>query len=114
MSSGSYLLQLVVQQTCTVRHTPGLAPASGGGYALGALKEYCNAPGGYDVVVTYAPGTMQGATLALGGDVVTLNGTGTAVISHAAGPRIVDRDLVITPGAAGFDTDVLNFEAVAN
>lgn len=110
---GSYMLQLVVQQTCAVRHTPGLTPLGSGAYGLGALKEYCNAPQGYNVVVNYAPGTMKGAVIALGGDSVVLNGSGSAVISHAAGPRIADREIVATPGAAGFDTDILSFQAVA-
>lgn len=111
---GSYTLELVVRETCTVRHTPAVMPLGSGAYGLGALKEYCNAPQGYNVLVSYAPGTMKGAIIALGADSVVLNGSGTAVISHAAGPRIADRELVATPGAAGFDTDVLSFQAVAN
>jgi hypothetical protein len=113
-ASGSYVLRLVVEQTCTIRHTPGLTELGAGSYGLGGIKEYCNAPGGYDVVVSYSPGTMQGAVISLGGDSVTLNGSGTATISHAPGPRIRDRELVATPGANGFDTNVLNIEAVAN
>lgn len=111
---GSYTLQLVVQQTCLIQHQPGLTELGSGAYGLGALKEYCNAPGGYDVVVTYSPGTMQGAVITLGADSVTLNGSGTAVISHALGPRIQNRELVATPGVNGFDTGVLSFQAVAN
>ncbi len=111
---GTYSLQLVVRQTCLIQHRPALTQLGAGAYGLGALKEYCNAPGGYDVVVSYSPGTMHGAVIRLGGDSVTLNGSGTAVISHAPGPRIQDRELVATPGAGGFDTDVLNFQAVAN
>lgn len=111
---GSYSLQLFVQQTCVIQHRPGLIELGAGAYALGALKEYCNAPGGYDVVINYSPGTMQGAVIRLGADSVTLNGSGSAVISHAPGPRIQDRELVATPGANGFDTAVLSFQAVAN
>ena len=114
VGTGSYSLQLHVAETCTIQHTPGLSPAGGGAYNLGAIKEYCNAPRGYDVVVTYTPGTMKGATIALGGDAVTLNGSGTAIVSHAAGPRILDRELVVTPGASGFDTDVLSFQTISN
>lgn len=111
---GSYSLQLVVAETCTVRHMPGLTPAGDGAYGLGALKEYCNSPRGYHVVVNYAPGTMQGAVISLGGDSVVLNGSGTAVVSQAPGPRITDRAIVAKPGPQGFDTDVLSFSAVAN
>ncbi|MDB5725164.1 MAG: hypothetical protein JWQ16_1918 [Novosphingobium sp.] len=111
---GSYSLQLTVAPTCTVRHTPGLMQLGSGAYGLGALKEYCNVPQGYNVLVNYAPGTMKGAIIALGGDSVVLDGSGTAVVSRAPGPRIKDRALIATPGAAGFDTDVLSFQAVAN
>jgi hypothetical protein len=114
VARGSYSLQLVVQQTCTIRHMPGLTPLGSGAYGLGALKEFCNAPQGYAIVVSYTPGTMQGAVLSLGGESVMLNGSGTAVISQAPGPRVAERELVATPGGAGFDTDVLSFQAVAN
>jgi hypothetical protein len=112
VANGTYLLRLVVPEICKVQHHPGLMEMGGGAYALGGLKEYCNTAGGYSVVVTYAPGTMKGATLTLGSDSVVLNGSGTATISHAGGPRIIDRELVAVPGENGFDTDVLNFEAV--
>lgn len=111
---GTYTLQLAVPETCTVRHSPGLMPAGADSYSLGALQEYCNSPRGYNVVVSYEPGTMRGARLTLGGDTVVLNGSGTAVISHAPGPRILNRELVATAGEAGFDTDRLTFEAIAN
>jgi hypothetical protein len=110
----SFMLQLTVAATCTVSHTPGLMQLGSGAYGLGALKEYCNVPQGYNVVVNYAPGTMKGAIIALGGDSVVLDGSGAAVVSRAPGPRIKDRALVATPGAAGFDTNVLSFQAVAN
>lgn len=111
---GSYSLQLVVQQNCNVRHVPGLTPLAAGSYRLGALKEYCNAASGYDMIVNYAPGTMQGAVLSLGSDSVVLNGSGSAVVSHALGPRIADREVTVTPGVAGFDTDALRFEIIVN
>lgn len=111
---GSYALSLFVPEVCRVQHQPGLTDVGGGAYKLGGLNEYCNLPQGYTVIVTYAPGTMRGATLTLGGDSIVLNGSGTAVISQASGPRMLTRELIATPGENGFDTDRLNFQAVAS
>jgi len=113
-SRGSYALSLFIPEVCRVQHQPSLTEIGGGAYNLGGLKEYCNLPQGYALIVTYSPGTMRGAMLSLGGDIVVLNGSGTAIISKASGPRMMTRDLIATPGANGFDTDTLNFQAVGS
>lgn len=109
--SMNFNLRATVPVSCFVRHSSMGAAAGGNGpVALGQINEFCNAPGGYEVVVNYAPGTLQGAVLSVGDEQVMLNGSGHAVLSRAPGPRIRERALTATPGANGFDTDHLNFE----
>lgn len=109
-ASLGYLLKLNVPVVCTVHHRAGLSPVGGGGYALGELQEYCNAPGGYQVTVNYAAGTLKGATVSVGDERAVLDGSGHSIVSRTAGPRIRDRTIVAVPGPAGFDTDRLSFD----
>jgi hypothetical protein len=106
-------LRLTVPVVCTVSHQSAISSA-GAGYRLGELREFCNAPGGYALVVNYAPGSMKGAVVAVGEERVVLDGSGRAVISHVQGPRIRDREVFAEPGAAGFDTDRLEFNLEAS
>lgn len=108
--SAGYVLQLVVPVTCEVSHSPLQSAAiTSGAVPLGQLNEYCNASQGYELIVDYAPGTMQGAVIAVGDEQVVLNGSGRAVVSRSPGARIRNRPLSAVPGAAGFDTDRLDF-----
>ncbi|WP_234419122.1 hypothetical protein [Sphingomonas sp. EC-HK361] len=111
-ASAGWLVRVQVPVLCQLHHQPALVPAAGGAYGLGELQEYCNAPGGYLLSVNYAPGTMRGATISVGEERVVLDGSGTALVSHAPGPRIRERPVTATPGANGFDTDRLNFDIV--
>ena len=109
----SFALRLQVPVHCLVQQrAPGAAIASGSAVSLGQFREYCNAPGGYEMVVRYAPGTLRGAVLAAGQDQVTLDGSGQAILSRAAGPRFRERAILATPGANGFDTDRLEFQLI--
>jgi hypothetical protein len=112
VATGTFTVRLTVPVVCTVNHQSAIS-AAGTGYRLGELREYCNAPGGYALVVNYAPGSMKGAVIAVGEERVTLDGSGRGVISHAQGPRIRDREVFAEPGAAGFDTDRLEFNLEA-
>ncbi|WP_253190369.1 hypothetical protein [Sphingomonas sp. LM7] len=106
-------MRLTVPLVCTVSHQSAIS-AAGTGYRLGALREFCNAPSGYALVVNYAPGSMKGAVVAVGEERVVLDGSGRAVISQTPGPRIRDREVFAEPGAAGFDTDRLEFNIEAS
>jgi hypothetical protein len=109
-AGGSYTLHLTVPVFCTVKLKPTAAAAPDQNVAtLGEVDEYCNAATGYKLIVSYAPGTLRGSIVMLGEDRVVLDGSGEAVVSNAAGPRIRSRVLTATPGADGFDTDHLDF-----
>lgn len=104
-------LVLRVPVHCTVRHQPvaGVGSAETGAVALGELREYCNAPTGYQLIVSYAPGALRGAVIQAGEDRVVLNGSGEAVISQSPRPRFRARMITAMPGENGFDTDRLQF-----
>jgi hypothetical protein len=111
-STGTFGLRLSVPVHCVVSFEgqgAGLADGAGG-FSLGQLQEYCNAPRGYELVVSYTPGTLRGARLNAGGDQVVLDGSGEEVISRVTGPRIQARQLAAAPGENGFDTDHLVFQ----
>jgi len=106
-------LNATVAIQCTVQHqATGSGIINSGAVSLGTFREFCNAPGGYDLVVNYAPGTMEGARVIAGNDEIVLNGTGRAVLSHATGPRIRERMIAAVPGANGFDTDRLELTII--
>ena len=112
----SLLLQVPVM--CTVRAGADAAgaatgPAAPGSFELGAIREYCNAPRGYDLLVHYTPGSLKGMTLIAGDARVQLDGSGSAVVGHSSAPAIKVRNLSAIPGPQGFDADHLDFEAVA-
>jgi hypothetical protein len=113
VATGTFTVRLTVPVICTVSHQSAIS-AAGTGYRLGELREYCNAPSGYALVVNYAPGSMKGAVVAVGEERVVLDGSGRAVIGRAQGPRIRDREVFAEPGAAGFDTDRLEFNLEAS
>ncbi|AVA14813.1 MULTISPECIES: hypothetical protein [Sphingopyxis] len=98
---------------CTVNHQPtGFGAIQGDAVSLGMFREYCNAPGGYELVVTYAPGTLVGTRLIAGNDEILLNGSGQAVLSRAQGPRVQERPIAAVPGGNGFDSDHLDLQII--
>lgn len=113
VATGTLNIRLTVPVVCNVSHQSSISPV-GDGYRLGALREFCNSPRGYALVVNYAPGSMKGAVVSVGEERVVLDGSGRAVVSHAQGPRIRDREVFAEPGAAGFDTDRLEFNLEAS
>lgn len=109
----SFNLRLQVPVYCTVKQQAnGANAAVGNAFTLGTFREYCNAPGGHELVVNYAPGSLQGARIIAGNDEIVLDGSGRAVLSRAAGPTIRERLITMTPGSAGFDTDRLDLNII--
>lgn len=108
-----FTLRARVPVYCQVhQRTPGSVAPAGGAVSLGEFREYCNAPGGYALIVRYAPGTLRGALIEAGQDQVVLDGSGEAVVSRSPRPRFRSRAIVATPGQQGFDTDRLEFQLV--
>lgn len=112
-ASYGFNLRATVAVQCMVSHrATGFGAISGDAVSLGMFREYCNAPQGYDLIVNYTPGTMQGARLIAGNDEIVLNGSGYAVLSRTQGPRVRERAIAAVPGDNGFDTDHLDLQIV--
>jgi len=112
-ASQTFNLRLTVPELCNLGHIPaGSISRVGDAYSLGTFREYCNSPRGYTVQVNYTPGALRGAILVAGSDSIILDGSGRAVLSRSAGPRIRSRDVSIAPGANGFDTNHLQFDII--
>jgi hypothetical protein len=107
-ASGAFTIRATVPLHCKARldRVPVLASTSGT-VELGQLSEYCNAPRGYQLVVRYGAGTLEGTTIRVGEDTVVLNGSGLAMLSESRGPRIRSRTISVTPGDSGLQTDRL-------
>lgn len=105
-ASFGFNLSLTVAVHCTVQHqATGFGAISGDAVSLGTFREYCNAPTGYDLVINYAPGSLEGARIIAGNDEIVLNGSGQAILSRTTGPRVRERPIAAVPGENGFDTD---------
>ncbi|KRA81193.1 hypothetical protein [Altererythrobacter sp. Root672] len=111
-SSFSFNLRATVPIYCSVQHqAAGFGVGGeGSGISLGTFREYCNAPGGYQLMVRYTPGTLRGARIIAGSDTVVLDGSGQAVLSRSTGPRIRERSISAIPGEQGFDTQQLQLD----
>lgn len=112
-ASFGYNLRLVVPVNCSVnQELTGLGASSGSSYSLGTFREYCNAPRGYRLVLSYAPGSLRGATIIAGNEQVLLDGSGNAILSQTTGPTIRKRFFSIIPGDNGFDTNQIGLDIV--
>lgn len=112
-ASYGFNLRATVAVQCQVSHrATGFGAVSGDAVSLGTFREYCNAPRGYDLVVSYTPGTLQGMRLIAGNDQVVLNGSGQAVLSRAQGPRVRERAIAAIPGENGFDSDHFDLQII--
>ncbi|WP_428678330.1 hypothetical protein [Sphingopyxis sp.] len=103
-----YNLQAIVPVACSLRFESSPSIFADGSARLGMLREYCNAPNGYQIVLNYSTGSLRGAVVNVGAASVVLDGSGQAIVPGAFGPKIQTRDLAITPGANGFDADSFN------
>lgn len=112
-ASMGFNLRATVKVQCDIQHRPSdFAVAASGAVSLGVFREYCNAPGGYDLVLIYEPGSLQGARILAGEDHIELNGSGIATLSRETGPRIKQRSIAAIPGEMGFDTDRLDLKMI--
>ena len=112
-ASFGFNLRLTVAVQCHVQHqATGFGVVSGDAVSLGTFREYCNAPTGYELIVSYAPGTLVGTRIIAGSDEILLNGSGQAVLSRATGPRVRERPIAAVPGENGFDSDHLDLQII--
>ncbi|WP_374523750.1 hypothetical protein [Sphingopyxis sp.] len=103
-----YNLQAFVPVACSLRFEAAPSVSADGTARLGMLREYCNAPNGYQILLNYSAGSLRGAVVSVGAESIILDGSGQAIVPGALGPKIQTRDLAITPGAGGFDASSFN------
>jgi opacity protein-like surface antigen len=106
-------IRATVPVSCTVGYNPTGISFTDDTVRLGELREYCNAPNGYDLEVRYTPNSLRGVTVNVGNERVTLDGSGFASIRGATGPKIQTRALSVQFGDDGFDTDEFQVAAIA-
>jgi hypothetical protein len=106
-------LRATVPVSCTVGYNPTGIAFTDNTVRLGELREYCNAPNGYDLEVRYSPNSLRGVTVNVGSERVTLDGSGFASIRGATGPKIQTRALSVEFGDNGFDTNEFQVAAIA-
>lgn len=83
-----------VPQVCYVEfdNTPTLS--ENGVYDFGNMKEFCNVPGGYQVIAEGGPG-LAGAVMDVSGTPVTFDAHGSAVLVDSSEPAIITRSLLL-------------------
>jgi hypothetical protein len=106
-ASGSIGLRAIAPVVCNVEVIGAPVLQSATEASLGTVRELCNAPRGYRIEVVYQPGTLVGATVRLGNDVVRLDGAGRAVITDAMSANMQTRALSISSDATGLDVGSL-------
>jgi hypothetical protein len=109
-ADGSVNLRAIAPAVCNIKVEGVASSLSVDTVRLGTVRELCNALRGYQVSVSYQPGTLVGATLRLGNDSVILDGSGTAVITDSMGPAVQSRELTLVAATAGFDTSGLDLK----
>lgn len=106
-------LRLEVPVICNITFESDIAETVDGAWRLGSTRELCNNSRGYAVSATYEPGTLVGAVVSIDGGRTVLDGSGRAVVYASRSAGNVRREVVIAPGAAGFDTEQLLFSIEA-
>lgn len=106
------MLSANIPVICVLRHTGTPGAMGDVNVSLGMLREFCNAPRGYDLVVSYTPGSLRGARIMAGTSQIVLDGSGESTVGNSPMPRNREIPLSATAGQNGFDTDRLEFRLV--
>ncbi len=96
-ASTSIRIMGFVPVICRAELQGSMFPTDGQEVNLGQGSEFCNAPGGYRVVVDYE-GAGDLGSLIIDGREVELDGSGRAILVSAQGPAINSRQLNYVPG----------------
>lgn len=97
----------IVPVICRAETDVAAIPTRPGEVSLGALREFCNNPNGYEVYADYAPALAR-ASLSVDGHKVPLNASGTTRIDKSNRAGVVTRTLSLTlpdgmqPGTIAF------------
>jgi hypothetical protein len=84
----------IVPVICRASVDATIVAPRAGEVSLGALNEFCNSPGGYEVYADYSP-AFAGASLVVDGTRVTLSENGSTRISASTTAAINARSLAL-------------------
>ena len=112
-SASGYAVEIsgVVPVICRAETDIAVIPTGPGEVSLGALKEFCNNPNGYEVYADYPPALAK-ASLSIDGHKVPLNASGTTRIDTSNRARVVTRKLSLTL-PEGVPSSTIAFRIVA-
>ena len=85
---------------CRVSIDAALVPDSAGRVSLGTLKESCNNPHGYQVVLEYSP-DMADALLIVDGRAIPLGKSGLVIVAKSPGAAVIERKVELQLPQAG-------------
>ncbi|MEK6638840.1 MAG: hypothetical protein AABY88_12245 [Pseudomonadota bacterium] len=96
VGSGQYSIGIsgIVPVICRASVDATIVAPSAGEVSLGALNEFCNSPGGYEVYADYSP-AFAGASLVVDGTRVLLSQSGTTRVSGSSIAAINARSLAL-------------------
>ena len=96
VGSGQYSIGIsgIVPVICRASVDATIISPSVGEVSLGALNEFCNSPGGYEVYADYSP-AFAGASLVVDGARVPLSQSGTTRVSGSSNAAINARSLAL-------------------
>jgi hypothetical protein len=101
-----------VPTVCKVKADLAAVAIEGNLVDLGSMREFCNAPAGYDVFVDYGA-ELAGARLMVDGNAVELTDAGTASLASESTPARKDRALAIDLSNVDSANGALSFRIVA-
>jgi len=108
VASHATRISLQIPTVCELALRRGEGTTNGTLY-LGTLVQYCNAPGGFSVEVSYPAGTLVGTSLRVGSAEIILDGSGNALVGGANGPDIIEQEIFAQPAQGGLDANSLSF-----
>lgn len=113
VGSGQYSIGIsgIVPVICRASVDATVVAPSAGEVSLGALKEFCNSPGGYEVYADYSP-AFAGASLVVDGTRLPLSPSGTTRVSSSSNAAINSRNLALDL-PAGVNGGNISFRIVA-
>jgi hypothetical protein len=96
VGSGQFSIGIsgIVPVICRASVDATVVTPSVGEVSLGALNEFCNSPGGYEVYADYSP-AFAGASLVVDGTRVPLSTSGTTRVSGSSNAAINARSLAL-------------------
>lgn len=90
---------------CRVSLDAAVLSDADGRAQVGTMKEFCNNPSGYRVVMNY-PSAMESGRLIVDGRAVALDGSGSVTVSRSVGAAVAEHRVEIELNQGGYRGDL--------